>query len=70
MKILFLCTYYRRAMIFHDLAKNLKVIGHEVNIFNAVARKAKIYDKYKDIMNYKIPLIKSFITIGICSCII
>lgn len=50
MKILFICTYYHRAMIFHDLAKRIKDKGHEVETFNAVVKKAKIYEKYKKIM--------------------
>ena len=51
MKILFLCTYYHRAMIFRDLMDRLKDLGHSVKAFNAVVKNAKIDDKYRNIMD-------------------
>jgi hypothetical protein len=51
MKILFLCTYYHRAMIFRDMMDRLMALGHEVKAFNAVAKGAKIYEKYQPIMD-------------------
>jgi len=53
MKILFLCTYYHRAMIFYDIVQRLQKMGHEVKVFNAVIKKARIDEKYKGIMNDK-----------------
>jgi len=50
MKILFLCNFYHRAMIFWDSMNRLRLYGHEVEIFNAVVNNEKINDKYKDIM--------------------
>ncbi|WP_404469082.1 glycosyltransferase family 4 protein [Sutcliffiella horikoshii] len=51
MKILFLCTYYHRAMIFRDAMNNLISNGHKVKAFNAVAYDSKIDEKYKGIMD-------------------
>lgn len=50
MKILFLCTYYHRAMIFYDAMERLKSLGHEVTVFNAILNGEIVHDKYKDIM--------------------
>ncbi|WP_318506975.1 glycosyltransferase family 4 protein [Bacillus sp. T3] len=51
MKILYICTYYHRAMIFRNSMNYLIKLGNQVNVFNAVAKKTKIDDKYKDIMD-------------------
>ncbi|UPO98527.1 glycosyltransferase family 4 protein (plasmid) [Cetobacterium somerae] len=51
MKILFLCTYYHRAMIFRDLMEALKKIGKNVVAFNAVSYGTKIDKKYENIMD-------------------
>lgn len=51
MKILFLCTYYHRAMIFRDSMNRLKQLGHNVKAFNAVVKGAKVDEKYKNIMD-------------------
>ncbi len=51
MRILFLCTYYHRAMIFRDSMDGLKNLGHYVKAFNAVVKGSKIDDKYKKIMD-------------------
>ena len=51
MRILYLCTYYHRAMIFRDSMDSLKNLGHSVKAFNAVVKGAKIDNKYKKIMD-------------------
>lgn len=51
MRILFLCTFYHRAMIFRDLMNQLIKAGNEVKAFNAVAYRTKVDDKYKKIMD-------------------
>lgn len=50
MKILFVCTYYHRAMIFYDAMKRLNSLGHEVVVFNAILNGEKVQEKYKEIM--------------------
>ncbi len=54
MKILYLCTYYHRAMVFRDSMDYLEARGHQVKAFNAVVEGAKIDDKYKAIMDEKV----------------
>lgn len=54
MNILYLCTYYHRAMIFRDSMNYLEDRGNTVRAFNAVARGAKIDEKYKAIMDDKV----------------
>ncbi len=54
MKILFLCTYYHKAMIFRDLMDRLIRQGHEVKAFNAVSYNTKIDEKYKNIMDEQV----------------
>ncbi len=54
MKILYLCTFYHRAMIFRDSMNCLEKIGHIINVFNAVAFGAKIDEKYLSIMDDKV----------------
>lgn len=51
MEILYLCTYYHRAMIFRDSMDRLKNLGHNVKAFNAVVKGAKVDEKYKKIMD-------------------
>lgn len=51
MRILFLCTYYHRAMIFRDSMDRLNKLGHQVRVFNAVVKGASIDEKYKRIMD-------------------
>lgn len=51
MRILYLCTYYHRAMIFRDSMDRLENLGHSVKAFNAVVKGAKIDEKYKKIMD-------------------
>lgn len=54
MKILYLCTYYHRAMIFRDAMNSLENYGNIVTAFNAVAKNTIIDDKYKCIMDSKV----------------
>jgi len=54
MKILYLCTYYHRAMIFRDAMNALERIGDEVQAFNAVVKNATIAPKYRSIMDEKV----------------
>lgn len=54
MKILYLCTFYHRAMIFRDSMNYLEKLGHGINVFNAVAFGAKIDEKYRSIMDDKV----------------
>ena len=54
MKILYVCTYYHRAMVFRDSMNYLEERGHSVLAFNAVTEGAKIDDKYKKIMDHKV----------------
>ena len=51
MNILFLCTFYHRAMIFHDAIQSLQPLGYKVKVFNAVAKGEKIEEKYRGIMD-------------------
>lgn len=51
MKILFLCTYYHRAMVFRDLMDKLIDLGHSIKVFNAVVKNAIVDDKYRNIMD-------------------
>lgn len=50
MNILFLCTFYHRAMIFYDTIQSLKPLGYRIKVFNAVAKGAVISEKYRGIM--------------------
>lgn len=54
MKILYLCTYYHRAMLFRDSMNSLEQYGNSVIAFNAVSKNTKIDDKYKGIMDDKV----------------
>ena len=54
MRILYVCTYYHRAMIFRDSMDYLEKRGHSVLAFNAVAKGAKIDGKYRSIMDEKV----------------
>ena len=54
MKILYICTFYHRAMVFRDAMNYLEARGHRVLAFNAVAKGAKVDDKYKQIMDDKV----------------
>ena len=54
MNILYLCTYYHRAMIFRDAMNSLETLGNTVTAFNAVATHTTIDDKYKGIMDSKV----------------
>ena len=54
MKILYLCTFYHRAMIFRDSMNYLEKLGHAINVFNAVAFGAKIDEKYRSIMDDRV----------------
>lgn len=60
MKILFLCTYYHRAMIFKDMKESLKKLRNNIIVFNAVAYKTKIDEKYKKIMTNEIIHVECF----------
>ena len=51
MKILFLCTFYHRAMIFYDAIQSLRPLGYQVTVFNAVAKGERIDEKYRGIMD-------------------
>ncbi len=54
MKILYICTYYHRAMVFRDSMNYLESMGNQVLAFNAVEKGAEISDKYKAIMDEKV----------------
>lgn len=54
MKILYLCNYYHRAMIFRDSMNSLEKRGHEVLAFNFVVKGATIDNKYLAIMDDKV----------------
>lgn len=54
MKILYICTFYHRAMVFRDSMNYLEKRGHSLLAFNAVAKGAKIDEKYKSIMDDKV----------------
>lgn len=54
MKILYICTYYHRAMVFRDSMNYLENRGHSVVAFNAVVKGAKVDEKYKFIMDDKV----------------
>ena len=54
MNILYLCTYYHRAMLFRDSMNLLESLGHNTLAFNAVAKGAKIDEKYVPIMDEKV----------------
>ena len=54
MKILYLCTFYHRAMIFRDSMNYLEKLGHDLLAFNAVAEGTVIEDKYEPIMDEKV----------------
>ena len=54
MKILYLCTYYHRAMIFRDAMNALEKAGNELLAFNAVAKGATVSPKYASIMDHKV----------------
>lgn len=51
MRILYLCTYYHRAMIFRNSMDNLIKFGNKIDAFNAVAYNTKIDEKYMPIMD-------------------
>lgn len=54
MNILYLCTYYHRAMIFRDAMDSLEARGHQLKAFNAALIGEEISDKYKNIMDDKV----------------
>lgn len=54
MKILYVCTYYHRAMVFRDSMNYLEQRGHEVMAFNAVVKGAEVDQKYAAIMDDKV----------------
>lgn len=54
MRILYLCNYYHRAMIFRDSMNLLEKRGHEVKAFNAVEKGATVDPKYLSIMDDKV----------------
>lgn len=54
MRILYLCTYYHRAMVFRDSMNYLEKLGHEVTAFNAVAKGTTVDKKYQVIMDEKV----------------
>ena len=60
MKILYLCTYYHRAMIFRDSMDRLSEFGHNVKALNVVVKQAKISDKYKEIMDSEVKHVECF----------
>lgn len=51
MKILYICTFYHKVMVFRDSANELINMGHEVEIFNAVKHNEPVDAKYKSIMD-------------------
>ncbi len=54
MNILYICTYYHRAMVFRDSMNYLEKEGNRVLAFNAAVKGAKIDEKYKGIMDNKV----------------
>jgi len=53
MNILYLCTYYHKAMLFRDSMNMLESLGHDTLAFNAVAEGTKVDEKYLPIMDDK-----------------
>ena len=51
MKILFLCTYYHRAFVFHDLRDSLRSLGHDVRVLSVAAKGDAVKEKYYSIMD-------------------
>ena len=60
MKILFLCTYYHRAMIFRDLMDNLALYGDAVKAFNICIKGEKVAPQYLRIMDDQVTHIERF----------
>ena len=54
MRILYLCTYYHRAMIFRNAIDNLEKRGNKLLAFNAVQKGTVIDPKYEGIMDEKV----------------
>lgn len=54
MKILYLCNYYHRAMIFRDAMDIMAELGHDVLAFNSVEFGEPIDEKYRSIMDDKV----------------
>lgn len=54
MRILYVCTFYQKAMIFRDAMDHLEERGHHVIAFNAVPKGTPIDDKFKPIMDEKV----------------
>lgn len=54
MRILYLCNYYHRAMIFRDSMNYLEKRGHEVMAFNSVIKNSSVDEKYLAIMDDKV----------------
>lgn len=54
MNILYLCTYYHRAMIFRDEMNALEQIGNKVIAFNAADKGEGVDEKYAPIMDDKV----------------
>ena len=54
MKILYLCTYYHRAMIFRDAMNSLEKLGNTILAFNAAVKGDKVSPKYMGIMDDKV----------------
>lgn len=51
MNILFLCTYYHRAMVFYDLRNKLIELGNSVRVFSAAVKGDSVKEKYTAIMD-------------------
>ena len=54
MQILYMCTFYHRAMIFRDSMNYLEGLGHKVTAYNAVAKGTPIDEKFLPIMDEKV----------------
>ncbi len=54
MRILYVCTYYHKAMIFRDSMNYLEERGHTALAFNAAAKGTIVDEKFKSIMDDKV----------------
>lgn len=54
MKIIYICSFYHRAMIFHDCIDALDKIGYDIKVFNTTWKGDSVKDRYKYIMTDKV----------------
>ena len=54
MKVLYICSFYHRAMIFNDCINALSRIGYDIRVFNATWKGDAVKDRYKHIMTERV----------------